>query len=306
MLNILNLIEELKLKYNEDCFQIIGRNCFIFNFTESLILFYTKIKIDNNYQVEIILNIDGVEKDLSNLYFSNNVNDENDEKKAILELFELIEKRHLQNNNSDDINNSNINDNVNNDNDSNSYGDYNCNYLSDESNYSEISMNSSNSNLENYDPDDNHSNDDNSSSNDLNDINEKFFSRASKVNSSQSKRNLTIYTWGNSNRKHKPEESELNFNVIPIVSLKRESGLNLKKLNGTNREIQSCLFQNKKFNSFIDHIVTTIESNPSLSCISINCKNGIHRSVAVAEILRNEYYSNANVIHLELGYFRRR
>jgi hypothetical protein len=116
-----------------------------------------------------------------------------------------------------------------------------------------------------------------------------------------STREIVIYTWGNSVRKLKPEDSEINFNVIPIVSLNRRAGLNLKKLNGMSKEIQQCLYQIPKFTTFISNIVSVINDNPSLDCISINCKNGIHRSVAVAEILKYEYFPNARVVHLELG-----
>jgi hypothetical protein len=117
-----------------------------------------------------------------------------------------------------------------------------------------------------------------------------------------SSRELTIYTWGNSIRKYKPESSQMNFNAIPIVSLKREAGMNLKKLTGTSQEIQQFVSEIPKFNSFISQIVTAIEDDPSLDTISINCKNGIHRSVAAAEILRREYYPNATIIHLELSH----
>lgn len=264
----INIIEDIKLKYGENNCQIIGRNCLIISFKSNLTLFYSELELNNNkdYNIEVILNIDGIEKDLSELYQSSY-------QQSLLLFCEVIEKRYLHENEYE--NNENNNNDYNNE-DINEYNNENCD------------MNENNN--DNY----------NDNQEDI------LFTKEDSINSIITNRNLIIYTWGNSIRKHKPIESQLNFNVIPIVSLNRQSGLNLKKLNGTNYEIQTCLFQNKKFNSFIDHIVTTIESDPSISSISINCKNGIHRSVAVAEILKNEYFSNATIIHLELGHHSHR
>jgi hypothetical protein len=220
-------IDRLKDRYgNENC-QVIGQRegccCYVLALSRELTLFLTPATAGSPH--EVILNVGGVEKDLSRIFLEMN--------QSLLELCDWIEERFQED-------------------------DHDQYFLSDS--YSQ-----------------------------------------SSVGEELSSREITIYTWGNSIRKQRPDDSEMNFNAIPIVSLNRRSGFNLKKLNGMNKEIQQCLLQIPKFNTFVSDIVSAINEDPSLECISINCKNGIHRSVAVAEILKSEYFPNARLVHLELG-----
>jgi hypothetical protein len=216
-------IHQLAERYGDENCQIIGRDCYIINFNSELTLFF----YESTQALEAILNVDGIEKDLSSVYRSMN---------TFTEFCDWIHSKYCQEN-----------------------LEFDDPYLSD-------------------------------------------LDSQPSTSEMISTREITIYTWGNSIRKYKPEYCQMNFNAIPIVSLKRDAGMNLKKLNGMGHEIQQFLSEIPKFNFFISQIVAAIENNPSLESISINCKNGIHRSVAAAEILKREYYPYATIVHLELGH----
>ncbi|QKF93475.1 RNAse adapter protein rapZ [Fadolivirus algeromassiliense] len=110
-------------------------------------------------------------------------------------------------------------------------------------------------------------------------------------------RELTILTWGKSSRKFKPNESQKNFSVGMISIL--DYGLNLKKINGKNHELQNLIMSDKSFIQTIKSIVLEIEKN-NYNTISICCDQGRHRSVAVAEIIKKIYYPQTNIKHLDL------
>lgn len=222
-------IDRFRDRYGDENCEVLGQSdgpncCYILTLSKELTLFLTLTTVGID---EVILNVGGVEKDLSGIFEEQN--------QSLLSLCDWIEERYHEEEDEDQY------------------------FLSDRSSISSIEE------------------------------------------GRRSSREITIYTWGNSIRKHKPENSEINFNAIPIVSLNRGIGLNLKKLNGMNQEIQQYLLQIPKFGIFISDIVSAINDHPAVECISINCKNGIHRSVAVAEILKREYFPNARVVHLELG-----
>ena len=52
--------------------------------------------------------------------------------------------------------------------------------------------------------------------------------------------------------------------------------------------------------SLLALLAATQVEHSNLSCISINCTKGRHRSVAAAEILKKTYYPNATVKHLTI------
>lgn len=112
-------------------------------------------------------------------------------------------------------------------------------------------------------------------------------------------RELLIYTWGKSCRKYKPQDSQINFNA-GILKIDRKE-LILKNKNGLSKDVQQIVKNSTSFMCFIAQIVNKIKSDNTLHCISINCKEGRHRSVSVAEMLKQIYFPNAQIIHLELG-----
>ena len=110
-------------------------------------------------------------------------------------------------------------------------------------------------------------------------------------------RKLIIYTWGRKMRKKQPEASQKNFNAA-ILNGKRKD-VNLKKLDGRSEEVQQVVVKCKMFPSFVLGVVENVEKE-NLTCISVNCSKGRHRSVAGALLLKKYYYPEAEVIHLEL------
>lgn len=107
-----------------------------------------------------------------------------------------------------------------------------------------------------------------------------------------------IYSWGNGCRVRKPDDSQVNFSACALTC--HNKGLNLKNLTGKNKIVQDCIVNSPKYTSLIESIVDKLSSDASIHTISINCTRGKHRSVAVAEMLKEELFPNATVIHLEL------
>ncbi|CAH6420313.1 Hypothetical protein HVR_LOCUS1160 [uncultured virus] len=76
--------------------------------------------------------------------------------------------------------------------------------------------------------------------------------------------------------------------------------MNLKNVNGLSRDIQKSVKAGKGYIQFMEYMIKKIEQD-DLHIISLNCVAGKHRSVSCAEILKNEFYPNAIVHHLEIS-----
>lgn len=110
-------------------------------------------------------------------------------------------------------------------------------------------------------------------------------------------RMLTILTWGVAKISYTPASSEKNWFVGMITT--RKLGVNLKKHDGTSREIQEGIMLDPKFPDILNTILAAVETN-NYKVISISCTRGRHRSVAMAEILKKYIYPNAQINHLHL------
>ena len=111
-------------------------------------------------------------------------------------------------------------------------------------------------------------------------------------------RQLVIYTWGKRHHKNKPSQSQCNFNAA-VINGSRE-GLNLRKMTGLNIEVQKSVKAGVGYIKFMEFMINKIESN-DLHIISINCSAGRHRCVSCAEILKQEFYPNAIIYHLDVS-----
>ena len=110
-------------------------------------------------------------------------------------------------------------------------------------------------------------------------------------------KDLVIITWGKICGKHAPKESQRNW-IVNNISIK-DYGMNLKKINGKNKELQSKIICDPKFMEIVELMVREINGN-NYETISISCDKGKHRSVAIAEILKELYYPGAEIIHMGL------
>jgi hypothetical protein len=110
-------------------------------------------------------------------------------------------------------------------------------------------------------------------------------------------RKITIYTWGKKYRSSQPIDSIINFNAGVITG--HRNGMNLKKINGLDDRVQQAVKSGNGYIQFMEAMISKIESD-NLQIISINCTAGRHRSVSCAEILKQEFYPNAVIYHLEL------
>mmetsp|Transcript_15767 Transcript_15767/g.37588 ORF Transcript_15767/g.37588 Transcript_15767/m.37588 type:complete len:122 (-) Transcript_15767:23-388(-) len=110
-------------------------------------------------------------------------------------------------------------------------------------------------------------------------------------------RKLLVYTYGKSVMKTPPKGSQRHFNACVLNG--KGAGLDLKKMRGTDPELQHVVGRCRMFPEFIRMVVELIERE-DLQCVSVYCSKGRHRSVAAAEILRRMYYPEATVQHLTI------
>ena len=110
-------------------------------------------------------------------------------------------------------------------------------------------------------------------------------------------REIAIYTWGRAILKAAPVEAEKNFNATVLSG--RGAGINLRKMNGLDVEIQARVSRCSLFPQWMKMVVGKIEAE-NLKAIAVNCRKGRHRSVAAAELLKKLYYKNAKVTHLTI------
>lgn len=106
-------------------------------------------------------------------------------------------------------------------------------------------------------------------------------------------RELIIYTRSN-NRLNK------NEHVFNAENINLKDIFDLKLYTGFDNEIKEIILNSNRFIGFINKMINKIEKE-DLHNIDITCKLGRHRSVAIANIIKDKYYRNAQVIHLELN-----
>ena len=111
---------------------------------------------------------------------------------------------------------------------------------------------------------------------------------------------IVILTWGNRLRKSAPKESQHNFNVCGVSYKKRASGTDLRNMTGMDDELKNKIASAPRFDMYTKSIVKVVTKD-NLSCISINCHKGCHRSVSVANYLKDTYWPKAKVYHIELN-----
>ncbi len=109
-------------------------------------------------------------------------------------------------------------------------------------------------------------------------------------------RELILYTYGRRHRKHVPG-AQASFNACVLSGRRR--GLNLKKLNGLNEDVQKSVETSRNYETFLTQLVQKIERD-NLTRVAICCTAGRHRSVSSAELLKKHVYRKAIVVHIEL------
>lgn len=109
-------------------------------------------------------------------------------------------------------------------------------------------------------------------------------------------RPLHLVTYGDKFYKSPPQGIKRTFNAKCIGSKKPP---NLRKLRGTDAELQRIIRSAPRFEQFISSIIDVI-NRESLEVVGIFCAAGHHRSVACAELLRDNVYKDAKVTHLTI------
>lgn len=106
-------------------------------------------------------------------------------------------------------------------------------------------------------------------------------------------RKLKIVTYGTVYIHETPKECQQVFNSAVLRGGQEKKTVSYKmliKLRGTDARIQQDVRNAVLFQSFIEDVVSNIESK-NLTTIAIVCRAGHHRSVACAEMLKNLYMS---------------
>ena len=103
---------------------------------------------------------------------------------------------------------------------------------------------------------------------------------------------LQIYTYS----RKRPSPPKCRVFDVSEVSVGEVLPLSMT---GLNPIIQQKIFKQPRFAALLAGVVKRIEKE-DLSRIGFCCNHGIHRSVAMAEVLRRNYYPESQIIHLEL------
>ncbi len=118
----------------------------------------------------------------------------------------------------------------------------------------------------------------------------------------QNERSLKIFTYGKRYIFHPPKGTEKIFDAEVIRGSADKKSLTWKiliKLRGTSPQIQYEQREARLFELFVEEIIEMIEKE-DLHVIAIICKAGHHRSVAIAEMLKN-LYINGITKHLTIS-----
>jgi RNase adaptor protein for sRNA GlmZ degradation len=116
-----------------------------------------------------------------------------------------------------------------------------------------------------------------------------------------SHRPLVIVTWADRAKKYKhskPTDSQCNFNAGILDCRSKGSGTQT----GMNQQLREAVVGSApaKVERFVSRVVQAVESQ-DLSCISISCKLGRHRSVSLANHIIQTYYPRGKAVHRELN-----
>jgi len=137
---------------------------------------------------------------------------------------------------------------------------------------------------------------------------------ASQQIMADSHRPLIIITWGDrptrskqrdtESRKAKPADSQRNFNagILDCKSNDKVRSSNLRTQTGMNQQLREAVVGSApaKVDRFVAQVVQAVEKQ-DLSCISISCQLGRHRSVSLANYLVQTYYPRGKAVHSELN-----
>ena len=108
---------------------------------------------------------------------------------------------------------------------------------------------------------------------------------------------LLIITWGRLRHKHRPLESQKNW-YVGMLTLPTDCPL-LDGINGTDQQFIKCIDKDSSAHAILRKIAETINEG-GYTVISISCEYGVHRAVALAELLKKHHYPEAEICHLDL------
>lgn len=96
-------------------------------------------------------------------------------------------------------------------------------------------------------------------------------------------RTVYIWTWGNKRHKVCPRNVEHNFNVCNVTAGYKPHGVDLRKIDGTDKRLQEKVERGRNFEPYMNALVAKVRDE-GVTKIGVNCHKGRHRSVAFAEL----------------------
>ncbi len=111
---------------------------------------------------------------------------------------------------------------------------------------------------------------------------------------------IKIYTWGYRHRKQPPSSDVERDWDASNLTFNDNHSWDLSTLTVMDKEFRTAMLQTPRFAAFAKSIVIAVEKG-NLTSISIQCAQGRHRSVAIANHLKDTFWHEAVVQHVELG-----
>ena len=109
---------------------------------------------------------------------------------------------------------------------------------------------------------------------------------------------IYIWTWGNKRRKQPPAKSQHNFNVCNVTAGYKPHGVDLRKIDGRDERLQLKIQRGKNYERYMDALLSKVQ-DAGITKLAINCHKGRHRSVAFAELAKQELEALGYTVVLE-------
>ena len=109
-------------------------------------------------------------------------------------------------------------------------------------------------------------------------------------------RKLRIFSWGKNDPSQTDPNCDLTFDVRKFYAQYDDAGI--RKEDGRNPVIKGSIRSHRDFGRMMRTVVSLVEERNART-VSFMCAWGKHRSVALAELLKKEFYPKSKVTHLK-------
>lgn len=129
------------------------------------------------------------------------------------------------------------------------------------------------------------------------DLREGSEDKGRRTREANQKRRLTIWSWGKNVHGENPGDCEL---AVDLSSFRSEYvQKSIRQADGRDAAVQEHMRSHPDFDKLMDLVVKRIEETDA-SSVGFVCHWGKHRSMAFAELLKEECYPRAKLKHVRL------